>query len=320
MSAVPGTRLDLTTTLADIVLASPVLVASGCAGNGRELSRLCDLSEVGAVVTPSVTRDAAAGAPLPRVVETPSGLLHAVGVSGAGIDAFLSVDLPWLLRRDIRAIVSVAGSTLGEYAELARRVGNTPGIAGIEVNLAFGYRHDPVGAVRAVSVMRRDTAAGVPVFAKLWPGAAPLVDLAASVLQAGADGVVLPGSLPGLALHPTSLRPRLGSGIGELSGTAVRSAGLYAAWEVRHALPDACLIASGGVRTGADVLDYLAVGADAVQIGTAVLTDPSTPSRVVDELRRALAQHGFDNPQQARGIAHRRPDQSAHSRPEQGEQ
>jgi dihydroorotate dehydrogenase (NAD+) catalytic subunit len=100
----------------------------------------------------------------------------------------------------------------------------------------------------------------------------------------------------------------------------VRSAGLYAAWEVRHALPDACLIASGGVRTGADVLDYLAVGADAVQIGTAVLTDPSTPSRVVDELRRALAQHGFDNPQQARGIAHRRPDQSAHSRPEQGEQ
>jgi dihydroorotate dehydrogenase (NAD+) catalytic subunit len=299
--------VDLTTMLADVLFSSPVLVASGCGGNGRELSRFTDLREVGALVTPSVTRDGGPGAPLPRTVETPSGVLHAVGLPGTGIDAFLAADLPWLLRHDIRPIVSVAGTTLGEYAELARRVGNTPGIAGIEVNLALAYPGDPVGAGRAVSVMRRDTAAGVPVFAKLWPGAAPLADLAASVLQAGADAVVLPGSVPGLALHPVTLRPRLGAVVGELSGPAVRSAGLFAVWEVRRALPDACLIAAGGVRTGTDVLDYLAVGADAVQVGSSVLSDPSTPGRVVGELRQALADHGFENPRRARDVAHQRP-------------
>jgi dihydroorotate dehydrogenase (NAD+) catalytic subunit len=304
VSAVPVGGVDLTTMLAGVLFTSPVMVASGCGGRGRDLSRFCDLSEVGAFVTPSVTREGSAGAPLPRTVETPSGLLSAVGLPGRGIDGFLATDLPWLLRHDIRPVVSVAGSTLGEYAELARRVGNTPGIAGIEVNLSQGYARDAVHASRAVSVMRRDTATGVPVFAKLWPGAAPLVEMATSVLDAGADAVVLPGSLPGLALDRLTLRPRLGAVVGELSGGAIRSVGLFAVWEVRRALPDACLIGVGGVRNGADVLDYLAVGADAVQVGSAVFTDPSTPVRVVNELRRALASHGFENPRQARDVAH----------------
>ena len=305
MTAVPLSRVDLTTMLADILFTSPVMVASGCGGTGRELSHFCDLAGLGAFVTASVTRDGGPGAPLPRTVETPSGLLSAIGFPGNGIDAFLATDLPWLLRRDVRPIVSVAGSTLGEYAELARRVGNTPGIAGIEVNLSgTGYARDPVQASRAVGVVRRDTAAGVPVFAKLWPGVAALADMAASVLQAGADAVVLPGSLPGLALDPVTLRPRLGGVIGELCGPALRSVGLYAVWEVRRALPDACVIGVGGIRSGADALDYLAAGADAVQVGSAIYSDPSTPVRVVDELRHELASHGFETPRQARGVAH----------------
>lgn len=304
MTAMPVGRVDLTTMLAGVLLSSPVMVASGCGGTGRELGQFCDLRDLGAFVTPSVTRDSGPGAPLPRTVETPSGLLSAVGLPSNGIDAFLATDLPWLLRHDIRPVVSVAGATLGEYAELARRVGNTPGIAGIEVNFARGYTHDPVQAARAVAVMRRDTAAGVPVFAKLWPAASPLADLAASVLQAGADAVVLPGSLPGLALDPATLRPRLGSAVGQLSGPAVLAAGLLAVWEVRRALPDACLIGGGGIGSGADVLAYLAAGADAVQVGTAVLADPSAPARVVGELRQTLAAHGFESPRQARDAAH----------------
>ncbi|MEJ7629112.1 MAG: hypothetical protein WKF54_05915 [Nocardioidaceae bacterium] len=304
MSGVPVDRVDLTTMLADRLFSSPVMTASGCAGNGRELAQFCDLAELGAFVTASVTRDASGGQPLPRAVETPAGTLSAVGLPGHGVDAFLATDLPWLLQRDARPIVSVAGTSLGEYAELARRVGNTPGIAGIEVNLAHGPAFDPVHASRAVSVVRRDAAAGVPVFAKLWPGAAPVVDLAASVLEAGADAVVLPGSMPGLAIDPATLRPRLGAVTGELCGPALLTVGLLAVWEVRRALPSACIVGVGGIRTCADVLAYLAVGADAVQVGTAIFSDPATPLRVVEELRVLLAAHGFTSPRQARGVAH----------------
>ncbi len=310
--------VDLTTMLAGAVLASPVMTASGCAGSGRELSQFCDLAELGAFVTPSVTRDGSGGRPLPRFVETPSALLSAVGLPGAGIDAFLAIDLPWLLRSDARPIVSIAGATLGEYAELARRVGNTPGIAGIEVNLAAvepaagglkadlarGFARDPMQAARVVAVVRRETAAGVPVFAKLWPGVAGLVDMASAVSQAGASGVVLPGSLPGLALDPRTLRPTLGGGTGELSGPAIRSVGLYAVWEVRRALPGVCIIGAGGIRSGADVLEYIAAGADAVQVGSATFVDPGTPARVTAELRGELAVRGLQSPRQAFAVAH----------------
>lgn len=307
MTALPVERVDLTTLLAGVQLASPVILASGCGGDGRELSRLCDLSELGAFVTPSVTRDGGPGARLPRMVEVPGGVLSAVGLPGHGIDAFLATDLPWLLRHDLRPIVSVAAATLGEYAELARRVGNTPGIAAIEVNLAHGYVSDSVQAARAVAVVRRDTAAGVPVLAKLWPGAAPLVELAAAVVEAGADAVVLPGSLPGLVLDRVTLRPQLGAVVGEVSGPAMRAVGLHATWEVRRALPDICLVGVGGVTSGADVLAYLAAGADAVQLGSVALFDPTAPSRVVDELRQALAAHGYDSPNRARDAAHESP-------------
>lgn len=297
-------RVDLTTMLGDRLFTSPVMTASGCAGNGRELARFCDLAAVGAFVTASVTREGSAGSPLPRVLETPGGLLSAAGLPGGGIDAFLATELPWLLQRDARPIVSVAGTTLGEYAELARRVGNTPGIAGIEVNLAPVWTRDPIQAARSVSVVRRDTAAGVPVFAKLWPAAAPVADLAAAVLQAGADAVVLSGSLPGLALDAATLMPRLGAVTGELCGPSLLTVGLHAVWEVRRALPDACIIGVGGIRSGADVLHYLAAGADAVQVGTAIFADPVTPLRVADELRPLLAAHGLTSPAQARGLAH----------------
>jgi len=321
VTGLPTGRVDLTTVLADTLLSSPVMTASGCAGTGRELAGFCDLAGLGAFVTPSVTRDGSGGRPVPRTVETPSGLLSALGLPGNGIDAFLATDLPWLLQRDVRPIVSIAGATLGEYAELARRVGNTPGIAGIEVNLTavepaagalpvepgHDFARDPVQAARAVGVVRRDTAAGVSVFAKLWPGVAGVVDLAAAVLQAGADGVVLSGAMPGLLLDPVTLRPRLGGVTGELCGPALLPVGLYAVWEVRQAMPDACIIGVGGIRTGADALQYLAAGADAVQVGSAILADPSTPQRVVDELRTELAGHGLASPRDARSVAHRPP-------------
>ncbi|MBA2774823.1 MAG: dihydroorotate dehydrogenase, partial [Nocardioidaceae bacterium] len=128
--------VDLSTVLADAYLDNPVMTASGCAASGRELAQFFDVAELGAVVTKSIMRDPRSGRATPRMAETASGMLNSIGLQGPGIDAFLSSDLPWLLQRDARPIVSIAGGSLGEYAELARRVGNTPGVAAIEVNIS----------------------------------------------------------------------------------------------------------------------------------------------------------------------------------------
>jgi dihydroorotate dehydrogenase (NAD+) catalytic subunit len=310
--------VDLTTTLGGTTLSNPVMTASGCGGNGPELARFCDLGELGAFVTPSVTRDGSGGRPLPRMVETPSGLLHAAGLPGAGVEAFLDRDLPWLLDRGVATIVSIAGATLGEFAELARHVGGVTGISGIEVNLASvepaagalradlarGFARDPVQAARAVSVVRRDTATQIPVLAKLWPGISSIVEMAGAVIQSGADAIVLPGSLPGLVVDLSNLGPRLGGGAGVLSGPAVLPVGLHAVWEVRRSFPDATIVGAGGIRTGADALAYLAAGADAVQVGSALLFDPSAASRVSAELTEELARRGLSSLADVVAVAH----------------
>lgn len=300
-------RVDLATTLAGATLRTPIMVASGCGGWGPELAWFADLSALGALVTPTVTRNGGPGAPVPRVAETPSGLLANTGLPGPGVDAFLSLDLPRLLSAGVRTIVSIGGSTLGEYAELARRIGETPGITGIEVHLATVS--DPITAARAVSVVRRDTAAGVPVFAKLWPGSgSALVDLATTALDSGADAVVVPASVPGIALHAASLRPLLGAGAGDLGGPALLPHGLHAVWEVREALPEAVIVAVGGVTSGADALHYLACGANAVQVGSATYADPTCWLRITQELHRALAARGLGTASAAVGLARPRHD------------
>lgn len=301
--------MDLSVAIGDRTLRSPVMTASGCGGDGRALARFGDLTALGAFVTASVTRDGSGGRPLPRLVETPSGVLTGTGLPGAGLTAFLADELPWLLRAQVPTIVSIAGATLGEYAELATAIGAVPDILGIEVNLsasepaagalradlARGFARDPVQASRAIAVVRRDTPSEIPVLAKLWPGISAIAEMAAACVQSGADAVVLPGSLPGLAIDPRTLRPMLGGGSGVLSGPAVLPVGLQAVWEVRRSVPEACIIGAGGIRSAADVLAYLAVGADAVQIGTALLMDPATPGRVVADLERELTERGIDD-------------------------
>ncbi|MGI8578354.1 MAG: dihydroorotate dehydrogenase [Nocardioidaceae bacterium] len=307
------TDVDLTTVLADLHLDNPVMTASGCAAAGRELHQFVDVAELGAVVTPSITRNPRPGLPPPRVVETASGMLNAIGLHNPGIDAFLARDLPWLLQNNARPIVSIAGSTLGEYAELTRRVGNTPGVAGIEVNtnspnvesrgLVFG--RDPVQAGRVLSVVRRDTPRGVPVFAKLSADVASIIDIAAAVIDAGADGVVLVNTIPGMRIDADTLRPFLGGVTGGLSGPAIKPVAVRAVFEVARAMPGVPIVGVGGIRSGVDALEFLAAGASAVQIGTAIFHDPSAPRRVLDELRAAMSSWGFTTAAAAVGFAHR---------------
>ncbi len=313
MTALTAADVDLTTVLADAHLANPVMTASGCAAAGRELQQFFDVSQLGAVVTKSVMRDPRSGRPTPRMAETPSGMLNSIGLQGPGIDGFLARDLPWLLQHDARPIVSIAGTSLAEYAELARRVGNTPGVAAVEVNISCPnvedrgtvFACDPFQAARVLAVVRRDTPRGVPVFAKLSPDVTSIVDVAEAVMEAGSDGLVLINTLLGMRVDLTTMRPQLGGLTGGLSGPAIRPIAVRAVWQVATALPGVPLIGVGGIRTGADALEFLFAGAAAVQVGTAIFNDPVAPRRVVAELAAELAVRGFAKVSDAVGFAHR---------------
>jgi len=309
--------VDLTTRLRDATLPNPVMTASGCAAAGRELAQFFDVAELGAVVTKSIMLDPRSGRPTPRMAETPSGMLNSIGLQGPGIDGFLARDLPWLAQQKARAVVSIAGSTLGEYSELARRVGNSPAVTAVEVNIScpnvenrgLVFACDPYQASKVVSVVRRETPRGIPVLAKLSPDVTSIVDVARSVVEAGADGLVMINTLLGLAIDPDTLRPVLGGTTGGLSGPAVRPVAVRCVWQVHQEMPDVPIVGVGGVRTGFDALELMLAGASAVQVGTVIFNDPSAPVRILHELRDELAERGFERAADAVGYAHRKPDE-----------
>lgn len=303
--------VDLSTTLAGVALPTPVLTASGCAAAGRELDAFVDVSALGGVVTKSVMRAPRTGRPTPRMAETPSGMLNSIGLQGPGIDAFLEHDLPWLASRGARAVVSIAGSSVEEYAELAGRLRGAPGLALIEVNISCPNVEDrgqvfacsaPAAAAVVSAVADR---AEVPILAKLSPDITDIVAIARAVVDAGADGVSLINTLLGLVLDPDTLRPVLAGITGGLSGPAVRPVALRCVWQVAGALPGVPVLGMGGIRSGADALQFLAAGASAVSVGTAVFGDPGALQRVTGELEAELERLGYSSVADVIGVAHR---------------
>jgi dihydroorotate dehydrogenase (NAD+) catalytic subunit len=293
---------DLTTTLAELTMPSPVMTASGCAGTGRELASYVDLTALGAFTTRTVTLEPRPGAPTPRVVDTPGGVLTGTGLQNPGLQGFLATELPWLAQQQVRTVVSITASSLGEYAELARRVGGSPGVNGVEVNLD-GLDADPYQAGKVLHVVRRDVPRGVTVLAKLSPGPG-VADAARSVVKNGADAVVLAHGYPGLLFDPASLRPVLGAGTGTVSGPAVLAQSLRCVWDVHTALPEVPLVGAGGVRTGFDALQMLLAGATTVQVGSALLHDPSAPARITAELTHELSTRGIESIADVVGLGH----------------
>jgi len=261
-------------------VANPVLVASGCGGTGRELAVFTELESLGGFVTRSISRDPIRGGPAPRIAETPSGLVNAIGLQNPGIDGFLATELPWLVRHGVTVFVSIVGGTLGEYTELTRRLGRSPGVAGIEVNLSvpdalglgmFDVR-EPIHAASVVAAVRRDLPRDLPVLAKLRPDGQRIVEAARTAAEAGADAVVLTNAV--LARMPDG-RP------GGLTGPAIRPLALRCVADVHHALPDLPVVGVGGIADLDDARAFLAAGATAIQIGTALLHDPTTASRIL---------------------------------------
>lgn len=330
MTGLAPERVDLTTSLAAAALPNPVLTASGCAAAGRELEPFSPVASLGAVVTKSVTLAPRAGRPTPRMAETPSGMLNSIGLQNPGIDAFLAHDLPWLAERGARAVVSVAGGSVDDYAELARRLRHAPALVAVEVNISCPnvedrgqvFACDPVAAAGVVRAVRAETPPGVPVLAKLSPDVTDIVAVARACVSAGADGLTLINTLLGLVIDPDTLRPVLAGRTGGLSGPAIRPVAVRCVWQVHAALPDVPILGAGGIATGLDALQFVLAGASAVSVGTAVFGDPSAPVRVLGELRGALAERGFARLADAVGYAHRakvgdehRPDPSPPPRP-----
>ena len=304
--------VDLRTRLGHVELPNPILTASGCAGAGRELSHYIDVAKIGAIVTKSVMLAPRAGRPTPRMAETPSGMLNSIGLQGPGIDAFLQRDLPWLLARGARAVVSIAGGTVDEYADLAGRLSDAAGVTAVEVNISCPnvedrgqvFACDPAASAAVTTAVRGRLRYDVPVFMKLSPDVTDIVAVARACVEAGADGLSMINTLLGLVIDTDTMRPALAGTTGGLSGPAIRPVAVRCVWQVRAALPDVPIIGMGGVRSGRDALELILAGAAMVSVGTAIFHDPSACARILRELEEELASRGIERLADVIGLAH----------------
>jgi dihydroorotate dehydrogenase (NAD+) catalytic subunit len=314
----------MTTRLAGVTFPNPVFTASGCAAAGRELDQFFDVTLLGGVVTKSIMRAARSGRATPRMAETPSGMLNSIGLQGPGIDSFLANDLDWLEKRGARAVVSIAGGSVEDYATLAQKLRGHPAVSMIEVNISCPnvedrgqvFACDPRASSGVVQAVRQNTAVGTPVFAKLSPDVTDITQIARACVDAGADGLSVINTLLGMVIDTTTMRPALAGTTGGLSGPAIRPVAVRCVWQVHAALPHVPILGMGGIRTGLDALEFVLAGASAVSVGTTVFGDPNAPVRVLAELEQALADRGIERLADAVGLAHRPPEPSVPERPD----
>jgi dihydroorotate dehydrogenase (NAD+) catalytic subunit len=294
-----ATGPDLSVDLCGVRLATPVLAASGCFGFGREMARFLDLREIGAVVTKSVSLEPRRGRPTPRMAETPSGMLNAIGLQNPGVEAFCATDLPLLADAGARVVASVVGRSAAEFARVAARLGREDAVDLIEVNLSCPnvehrgevFATDPDAAAAVVAAVKAAT--GQPVLAKLTADVTDLVAVARAVVEAGADGLTLINTLLGMAVDVHRRRPLLAAGTGGLSGPAIRPVAVRCTWQVAQALPGVPIVGTGGILTAEDAAEFLLVGARAVAVGTASFVDPRAAVEVAAGLAAYLETQGI---------------------------
>lgn len=304
---------DFSTSLAGASFPSPLFTASGCASSGKELSQFFDLSEIGAVVTKSVMNKPRHGRATPRMAETPSGMLNSIGLQGPGIDVFLANDVPWLLERGARVIVSIAGETIDEYSVLARKVRAVQGISALEVNIScpnvenrgmvFACQSDT--AARAIDGVRKIIGGEIPIIAKLTPDVTDITSIASAVVDAGADALALINTVLGMVINLDTMRPHLGGKTGGLSGPAIRPVAVRAIYQVHSAMPQVPILGMGGVASGRDALELILAGASGISVGTASFGDPMAIPRIQRELQSLLVARNFSSMRDAIGYAHR---------------
>ncbi len=272
-----------------LVLPNPILVASGTFGYGVEYGDVVDVDRLGAICCKGTTLRPRIGNPTPRVTETPGGMLNSIGLQNPGVDAVIEKYARTWAGWKVPVIVNVAGESVRDYVEVTRRLEGVPGIAGIELNIScpnvgqggLQFAIDAGAAGEVTAAVRRAT--DLPLLVKLSPNVADIRPIARAISDAGADALTAINTLSGIAVAPGRQQPLLGNIYGGLSGPAVKPVALRIVYEAAQAVKIP-VIAIGGVTELADVLDFLAVGAVAVQVGTAIFADPTLPVRLVDEL------------------------------------
>ena len=286
--------VDLSVKIGALRLANPILAASGTFGYGLEFAHLVDLNHLGGFVTKGLSREPIEGAPAPRLCETPSGMLNAVGLQNVGVRAFVAEKLPELQKLHTAVIANVFGYTLEDYVEVLRVLEDAEGLAGYELNIScpnvkrggMQFGSDPALVAEVVAAARR-AALRRPLWVKLSPLVTNIGLIARAAEEAGADALTVANTYPAMAIDFRTGKSRLGSKTGGLSGPAIKPITLRLVWETRKATKTP-ILGLGGIETVEDVLDYLAVGASAVQVGTASFADPRISERLVDTITKVL--------------------------------
>jgi dihydroorotate dehydrogenase (NAD+) catalytic subunit len=293
--------MDLSIELGNLRLENPILVASGTYGAGREASGFLDLSELGGIIVKSMTLTPWKGKPTPRMCETPSGMLNAIGIQNKGVDHFIAEDLPWLRQQGATVIASIAGNTVEEFAGVAARLAaRSEDLGAVEVNISCPnledrhnmFAHSPHATAAVVRAVKR-AVPDVALFPKLSPNVTSLSEIASAALEAGADGLSLINTVMGMAIDVEGRRPKLGGTTGGLSGPAIRPIAVRAIHEIHRAFPHVPLIGQGGVATAQDALELILAGASAVAVGTYNFVDPRTPLQVRDGVANYMERHSI---------------------------
>ena len=294
---------SLATTLGPLELHSPVLVASGTFGAGREGSAFVELSQLGGVIVKSMTIVPWKGKPTPRMCETPAGMLNAIGIQNKGVDHFIAEDLPWLVKHKATVFASIAGNTVDEFVKVADKLRTgARGIAAVEVNISCPnledrnnmFAHSPVATAAVVGEVKQ-ALKRIPVFPKLSPNVTSLTEIAAAALDSGADGLSLINTVFGMAIDVESRRPKLAGTTGGLSGPAIRPIAVRAVHEVHQAFPHVPIIGQGGVTDANDALELILAGASAIAVGTANFVDPRAALDVTAGIAKYMERHGVTN-------------------------
>ncbi len=302
--------MDLSVKLPGLNLKNPIIPASGCFGFGREFAELYDLSVLGGIAIKSATVSERFGNPLPRIAETPSGMLNAIGLQNKGVDWILEKELPFLSKYDTEILSNVAGATEEEYVQVIEKLNDSPVVKAFELNISCpNVKHGGIGLGTDSKLASKVTemckkVSKKPIFVKLSPNVTNIVEIAKAVEEAGADGLVLINTLLGMRIDLKTGKPILANKTGGLSGPAIKPVAIRMVYQVADAV-DIPIIGVGGIASAEDVLEFLNAGASAVQIGAMNFIDPYICPKIIKELPEVLMKYGYNSVKDAIGRSFR---------------